>query len=134
MILLDELVSYDETQAVAVTTIGEASLFLEPDGVPAHIGLEYMAQTCGAHAGALAQDQGAPVKIGFLLGTRQYRAHMPHFRRGDRLLVSVTAVYRDAVMGAFDCRIEIEGVLAAEARLTVHQPNQVQPLVQELGH
>lgn len=131
MILLDELISYDETGAVAATTIGESSLFLEADGVPAHIGLEYMAQACGAHAGALARDEGAPVKIGFLLGTRQYRARVAYFRRGERLLVCVTAVYRDAEMGAFDCRIEIDGTLAAEAQLTVYQSDQAQSLGRE---
>jgi predicted hotdog family 3-hydroxylacyl-ACP dehydratase len=122
MLLLDELLRYDESAAIAVTTIRPTSLFREADGVPAHIGLEYMAQTCGAHAGALTLERGEEVKIGLLLGTRQYRAHVPNFRLGERLVIAVTAVYRDAEIGAFDCRIEIAGACAAEAQLTVYQP------------
>jgi predicted hotdog family 3-hydroxylacyl-ACP dehydratase len=131
MVLLDELLLYDETAAMAATTIRPASLFREVDGVPAHIGLEYMAQTCGAHAGALALQRGEEVKIGLLLGTRKYRAHVPYFRLGERLLIAVTAVYRDAEIGAFDCRIEIAGAIAAEAQLTVYQPDQPPSPAQE---
>jgi predicted hotdog family 3-hydroxylacyl-ACP dehydratase len=124
MLLLDELLLFDESAAAARMVVAAASLFREAAGVPAHIGLEYMAQTCGAHAGALALERGEEVKIGLLLGTRQYRAHVPYFHLGERLVIAVTAVYRDAEIGAFDCRIEIAGAIAAEAQLTVYQPDQ----------
>jgi predicted hotdog family 3-hydroxylacyl-ACP dehydratase len=126
MILLDALLNYDDEGTTACVTITEASLFLEPDGVPVHVGLEYMAQACGAYAGAVARDKGEPVKIGFMLGTRRYQAHVPYFRLGERLLVSVKVVYRDDQMGAFDCRIAVAGKLAAEAQLTVYQPDPAQ--------
>ncbi|HEX7969800.1 MAG TPA: hypothetical protein VF502_16370 [Stellaceae bacterium] len=123
MVLLDEILGYDETSLMAAVTVSEASLFLEPDGVPVHVGLEYMAQACGAFAGALARDRGGAVRIGFVLGTRRYRAHAPCFRRGERLIVSVSVLYQDEQMGAFDCRIEVDGKLAAEAQLNVYQPD-----------
>ena len=123
MILLDEIVSCDQASLVAAVTVGEATLFREPEGVPVHVGLEYMAQACGAYAGAVARESGEPVRIGFLLGTRQYRAHVPWFRLGDRLTVSATLLYQDEQMGAFDCRIEVRGRLAAEAQLNVYQPD-----------
>ena len=126
MILLDDLISYDENEAVALVTITEASLFCSGDGVPAHVGLEYMAQTCGAHAGAIARERGEAVKIGLLLGTRQYRANIPNFRLGDRLTIRVRVLYTDEQMGAFDCRIERDGELAADAQLNVYQPNQAE--------
>lgn len=122
MILLDEVVGYDEASLAAGVAIREESLFLEGDGVPAYVGLEYMAQACGAYAGALALDEGRDVGIGFLLGTRRYQAHVPAFRLGQRLRVTATVVYNDSQMGAFDCRIEIDGALAAEAQLKVYQP------------
>ncbi len=123
MVLLDAILGYDENSLQAAVTVSDASLFLEPDGVPVHIGLEYMAQACGAYAGARARDRGEPVRIGFVLGTRQYRAHVPCFRRGERLAVSVSLLYQDEQMGAFDCRIDIGGKLAAEAQLSVYQPD-----------
>jgi predicted hotdog family 3-hydroxylacyl-ACP dehydratase len=123
MILLDEILSYDRSSMVAAVTVTEASLFLEREGVPVHVGLEYMAQACGAYAGAMARDRGETVRVGFLLGTRQYRAHVPWFRRGERLIVSAAVLYEDQQMGAFDCRIEVHGKLAAEAQLNVYQPD-----------
>jgi predicted hotdog family 3-hydroxylacyl-ACP dehydratase len=123
MILLDEIVSCDQASLVAAVTVGETTLFRESEGVPVHVGLEYMAQACGAYAGAVARDGGRPVRIGFLLGTRQYRAHVAWFRLGDRLTVSATLLYQDEQMGAFDCRIEVRGRLAAEAQLNVYQPD-----------
>jgi predicted hotdog family 3-hydroxylacyl-ACP dehydratase len=123
MILLDEILGYDEATLVAGLTVRATSLFLEGEGIAVHVGLEYMAQACGAYAGALARDRGEPVRIGFVLGTRRYRAFLPWFRLGDRLVVSASLLYGDAQMGAFDCRIEIDGRLAAEAQLNVYQPD-----------
>jgi predicted hotdog family 3-hydroxylacyl-ACP dehydratase len=126
MILLDEILGYDETSLTAGVQVSAASLFVEEAAVPAHIGLEYMAQACGAFAGLMARDRGEPVRIGFVLGTRQYRVHVPSFRCGDRLVVTVSVLYQDEQMGAFDCRIEIGGTLAAEAQLSVYQPDPAQ--------
>jgi len=123
MLLLDEIVSYDDTTLIAKIVISEASLFLESGGVPSHVGLEYMAQACGALVGAMALDAGLPVRIGFLLGTRRYRVYAPKFRLRERLLVTVQSLYRDERSGAFDCRIEIGGERAAEAQLVVYQPD-----------
>ena len=123
MLLLDKVVAYDEAALVARVTITESSLFLGPNGVPGHVAIEYMAQACGAYAGAMALDAGESVKIGFLLGTRQCRLLVPWYRVGDRLLVSVSIVFHDGQMAAFDCKIEIDDKLAADARLTVYQPD-----------
>jgi len=122
MILLDEVVAWDGAILAASLTIRKETLFLEADGVPAHIGIEYMAQTCGAFAGAQALDRGEKVRIGFLLGTRRYTAHRPWYRLGDRLTVAASLVYADEQMANFDVRIEVSGELAAAAQLTVYQP------------
>ncbi len=129
MILLDEVIEYDATALRACVKISTSSPFMTPDGVPSYVGLEYMAQACGAHAGALAREAGAPVRIGFLLGTRQYKAHRPWFRIGDCLAVSVDLTYSDNEMGSFGCRIEVDGALAAEAQLNVIQPREDHPML-----
>jgi predicted hotdog family 3-hydroxylacyl-ACP dehydratase len=130
MILLDELIECGETSLIAAVTIRLSSLFLEADGVPGHVGIEYMAQACGAFAGAEALRRGEKVRIGFLLGTRRYIMHAPWFRLGERLTVSVSLGYRDESMATFDGRIDVAGKLAAEARLTVYQP---QVAVEDIG-
>lgn len=123
MLLLDGVVAYDDMSLVAIVRITESSLFLAPDGVPAHVAIEYMAQACGAYAGAMALDAGEPLKMGYLLGTRNCRLLTPWFRVGDCLHVSASMVFRDEQMAAFDCKVEIEGKLAADARLTVYRPD-----------
>lgn len=123
MLLLDEVVGYDDTSLVAGVTITQSSLFAGPQGVPGHVAIEYMAQACGAFAGAIALDGAMPVKIGFLLGTRMCRVMMPWFRIGDRLLISASLVFHDEQMAVFDCKIEVDGQLAAEAQLKVYQPD-----------
>jgi predicted hotdog family 3-hydroxylacyl-ACP dehydratase len=122
MILLDEVIDCDATRLIAAVTIRPASLFLEVEGIPGHIGVEYMAQACGAFAGAEALRSGQAVRIGFLLGTRRYIMPVPWFRLGDRLIVTVSLGYRDQSMATFDGRIDVAGILAAEGRLTVYQP------------
>lgn len=123
MLLLDEVVGYDDASLVAGVTITQSSLFVGSHGVPGHVAIEYMAQACGAYAGALALDRGLPVKSGFLLGTRMCRAMVPWFRIGDRLLVSASLVFHDEPMAVFDCKIEIDGQLVAETQLKVFQPD-----------
>jgi predicted hotdog family 3-hydroxylacyl-ACP dehydratase len=122
MILLDAVVACDEARLSAVVTIRPTSLFLDADRVPGHIGIEYMAQACGAFAGAEALRRGEAVRIGFLLGTRRYIMHAPWFHLGECLTVSVSLGYRDGSMATFDGRIDVAGTLAAEARLIVYQP------------
>jgi predicted hotdog family 3-hydroxylacyl-ACP dehydratase len=122
MLLLDKVIGYNEAQVVASVIITESSPLLTSEGVPGHVAVEYMAQACGAYAGAMALDAGAPVKIGLLLGTRMCRVLVPWFRIGNRLTVSASIVFHDEQLAAFDCKIEIGDRLVADAQLKVYQP------------
>jgi predicted hotdog family 3-hydroxylacyl-ACP dehydratase len=122
MLLLDKVIGYNEVEVVASVIIDESSLLLTQEGVPGHVALEYMAQACGAYAGAMALDAGAPVKIGLLLGTRMCRVLVPWFRIGDQLKVWASIVFHDEQLAAFDCKIEIGDRLVADAQLKVYQP------------
>lgn len=122
MLLLDKVVGYNDSQVVASVVITESSLFLTPRGVPAHLAIEYMAQACGAYAGAMALDSGAPVKVGLLIGTRLCRIRTPWFRVADHLLVTSSIVLHDERLAVFDCKVEIGGELLADAQIKVFQP------------
>jgi len=123
MVLLDAVLGWDHGQARAVVSIRSDSPFCEPgQGVPAHVGIEYMAQTCGVYAGLEATSQGLPLRLGYLLGTRRFQAAVGWFREGDRLEISVAEVFRDQSMGVFDCRIDCAGREVAAARLNLYQP------------
>ena len=128
MILIDEVLDYDDNSLVASVTITETSLFFTRDGVPGYVGIEYMAQACGAYAGVHALDAGAPVLIGLLLGTRDCRILRPWFRCGDRLRIAVRMVFRDEPLAAFACSITIGSTLVADAELKVYYADDSQSL------
>ena len=120
LILLNRVDSYSDASLLAEVDITDRSLFLTAEGVPSYIGIEYMAQACAAYVGVIAQEAHEPVKIGFLLGTRNYVAHAPWFRHGQKLIVNVAMTYRDGQMASFACRIDVDAILAAEAQLSVY--------------
>ncbi len=123
MVLLDEVIAFDAEAVLAAVTIGSDHPFATAEGVPVHVGIELMAQACGAYAGVRALADGEPVRLGYLLGTRSFHAVRDWLRPGERLEVSATVVFRDDGMGVFDCRIiAADGGVVAEARLNLFQP------------
>ena len=124
MVLLDSVIGWQQGKLHAAVEIRPDSPFFHAGrGVPAHVGIEYMAQTCGAFAGLEAHRSGQPVRLGFLLGTRRYQALVPWLCVGWRLTVTADLVFREGQMGVFDCRIRHEGAEIATAQITVYQPD-----------
>jgi len=122
MILLDRVRDFDADTLTASVMITRSSMFCVDGSVPSHIALEFMAQACGAHAGILALEKGEAVRIGFVLGTRDFVCMVPGFGVGDRLDVTATLLFNGAQMGAYDCHIAIGDRVVAKARLSVYQP------------
>jgi len=124
MVLLDRLLDWSDDSVSAALTIGPETPFLDPGrGVPAHVGLEWMAQTCGLFAGLGAKAKNEPVRLGFLLGTRRYKALRPVFTEGETLTVCARLVLREGGMAVFACGIlDAEGSEVATAQLTLYQP------------
>jgi predicted hotdog family 3-hydroxylacyl-ACP dehydratase len=123
MVLLDRLLEAGTEDLLAEVTIRPDSLFCDGQGVPAWVGVEYMAQAIAAYAGYAAQLRGEAVKIGFLLGTRRYEAGCPGFAVGSVLQVHVQRLLQaDNGIGSFECRIHAAGQQLASATITVFQP------------
>ena len=132
MILLDEVIAHDETNLTAAVTVRPGRLFFVTGrGMPSHVAIEWMAQACGACAGAAARGRGLPVRIGLLLGTRNFVAKVAWFPEAERLHVKVRQSYNDGQMGSFDCRVEnsTTGAALATAQLMVYQPDDVSGLL-----
>jgi len=128
MILLDHVTAWTNDSLTAFVTITSATRFAMPDkGVPAHIGIEWMAQACGAFAGMQAKTSGDPIQLGFLLGTRDFTAVRPWFATGETLTVSARRVFYESGMAVFDCQITTNETICARARLTVFQPDRNDP-------
>jgi len=121
MVLLDRVLVFEESTLVAEVMIRTDSMFCDGDGVPGWVGLEYMAQAIAAHAGLQARQRGEPPSIGYLLGTRSYLCEAATFPVGEKLTVHVEALFVEAGLGSFACRIETDRLLA-KATVNVYQP------------
>jgi len=125
MVLLDRVLRAGDETLCAEVRLHPGSMLAGAGGVGAWVGIEYMAQAIAAHAGWLAQRRGEPVKVGVLLGARKYAASLDSFPLHCVLHVHVQRVLlADNGLGAFDCRIDVEGGAAgvATATVTVFQP------------
>ena len=137
MRLVDELVSFDESSACVLVNITENSEFYqtEQQGVPSYIGIEYMAQSIAAQAGAIELTNGKSIRLGFLLGSRKYKPNVAYFQRGVRLQVKVVKLLVDAAgLSVFDCTIvaeEQQEVILAQAKINVYQPEDSAAYLQE---
>ena len=121
MVLLDRVLSYTESELVAEVNIRPDSILCEADGVPGWVGIEYMAQAVAAHAGYQGRLAGEPPRIGYLLGTRSYKSSLSVFPVGKTLTVTIESLFVEMALGAFACRIELDGPVAT-AKINVYQP------------
>jgi predicted hotdog family 3-hydroxylacyl-ACP dehydratase len=123
MSLLSSVERCDELSVVARVRVPAQGVFATPFGVPAWVGIEYMAQAVAAWSGARNREGGGSPRIGYLLGSRRYEAHVPVFPVGAELRVfGQCELMGDNGLGMFDCRIEHDGRVLASGRLSVFEP------------
>jgi predicted hotdog family 3-hydroxylacyl-ACP dehydratase len=132
MILIDEVVSRRADLIVATVMVRATDLFFQPRrGTPSHVAIEWMAQTCAAFAGSEAIDEGGAVRIGFLLGTRDFHSTRSWFTEGTRLFVRAHLEYHDNEIANFACEVaeSAEGPAVATASLNVFHPQDARALI-----
>lgn len=123
MCLLDRIVRWDEEGIVAELVVPEAGLFVEEGGIPAWVGIEYMAQAIAAWAGCRARTAGNPPQLGFLLGSRRYSSARSSFPSGTCLQVQARCeLLGDNGLGMFACRILAGEDEWAVANVSVFEP------------
>lgn len=123
MCLIDRLLEVDDESVVAELRVPADALFGDATGVPAWVGVEYMAQTVAAWAGSRARGRGAEPSIGFLLGTRRYQADTARFDAGAVLRVEARCeLLGDNGLGMFACRILQQDQVLATANISVFEP------------
>lgn len=121
MTIIDRLISFTGNGSVAVVAVTPESKFFAGTGVPAWVGIEYMAQTIAAHAGFEARLRGEPPAIGFLLGTRLYECAVAEFPSGANLEIVVEKLFGESGFGSFECSIAADEILA-KAVLNTYRP------------
>ena len=134
MILIDRVIGWDgQAIETALVVRADAPFFERGKGIAAHIAIEWMAQSCGAFVGLEALAEQRPVRVGFLLGTRDFTADQPWFLEHDLVTIRAELVFRDGETGVFDCRVRCRDALAARAQLTLHQPTDLAAVLASQG-
>ena len=121
MLLLDTLIRFDDRGAVCEWQVNSDGPFIEKDlGVPAYVGVEFMAQCVAVRAGAQARIVGLGPPLGFLLGARHFKSFVSHFEIGEVYRATCQELIRDDNgMGSYECSILHGDDKVAEARLAV---------------
>jgi predicted hotdog family 3-hydroxylacyl-ACP dehydratase len=123
MLLVNRLLAHDEDSVVVGAVVAADNVFAEDRGVPAWVGIEYMAQAISAWAGCRGLARGEPARIGFLLGTRRYACSASHFAIGAQLRIEARReLFGDNGMGMFSCRILESDKELARAQVSVFEP------------
>ena len=131
MSLLSAILDYGDDWLQAEVVITAESMFADAQGVPAWIGLEYMAQTIAAYSGLKERLQGGRPKIGFLLGSRKYLCNAERFAIGQRLVVTVSPELQGSNgLNVFNAELHGEGI-SASAVVNVFQPDDADRFLQE---
>ena len=123
MILIEQILAFDEEQIHTRLTVRPNGLFSRPDGsMPAWVGIELMAQCVAAFAGCHARQRGDDVEMGFLLGSRKFESNVENFPAGTELTIhGIRSLEDDNGMGVFECHINGTGIHVT-ARLNVYRP------------
>lgn len=135
MLLLDRVAEITDTWIECEVTLTPTSEFCVDGRVGAWVGLEYMAQTVAALAGAQGLDTGHNIRVGLLLGTRSFTAAVPYFEVGVTLRVRATEVVFDPQgLSVVDCALRdaATGRELAQAGLTVYQVDDLYAYLQSL--
>jgi predicted hotdog family 3-hydroxylacyl-ACP dehydratase len=131
--LLDELLELHAERIVTALTIrADSTLCDGVNGVPAWVGMEYMAQTACAFAGAEERRAGRQPSISVLLGTRRYQTSVPVFPLGARLVITAELVLRDeSNLAAFDCTIHSGPTELARGDIKALRPDNLAALIEQ---
>jgi len=131
MLLLDELRDHGPEHVICGVTIHTGTMFCDGiNGVPAWVGLEYMAQTVCAFSGVEEVRAGLAPSIGLLLGSRSYQCSAQWLPLGATLHVRADLLMRDDNdIVAFTCTIHENDRLLARGDIKGYRPKDVLALV-----
>ena len=131
MLLLDELLELGDEHITCGVYVSERTRFCDAGrGVPAWVGIEYMAQTMCAFSGVEEVRAGLKPSIGLLLGTRRYQSEVEWFGVGTDLLVRADLQLRDENdLVAFQCCISEGGRVLARGDVKAYRPRDVMSVI-----
>jgi len=121
MLLLDRVLEVGDEHMIAEVDVTPEQIYCDPaNGVPAWVGVEYMAQAAAALSGTWSIRNNEPIRLGLLIGCRRYISKVPAFSPGSVLQVHARLeVALDEELAAFNCEI-MDGAVIASGRLTAY--------------
>ena len=125
MLLIDEVLSYNDDTITTQLTIKKDTTFLQDGQVPAWVGVEYVAQSVAALSGMRAHHLCEEAKIGLLLSCRRYKSNRSAFNLGEVLIIHVDEEFNDGNMGAYTCSISINDETIASLTLSAYIPDNI---------
>jgi predicted hotdog family 3-hydroxylacyl-ACP dehydratase len=132
MSLLDSIDDYGPDWLRASVTPRRTDLLAQERGIPAWVGIEYMAQAASAFGGIEQLQQGLKPSIGLLIGSRYYRAVQTFLDFDTPLVVLATIAMRDAEdFAAYDCKLSDGDRRIAECTLKAYRPRDLSPHLEE---
>jgi predicted hotdog family 3-hydroxylacyl-ACP dehydratase len=131
MLLLDELLEFSDEHVSCAVHIRPHTMFCDGgNGVPAWVGIEYMAQAMCAFSGVEEVRAGLKPSIGLLLGSRLYQAEVEWFGLGSELVVRADLQLRDENnLVAFQCSIHEGARLLARGDVKAYRPSDVMSVI-----
>ncbi len=123
MLLLSRVVAHDPDWTKCAVEVDRSELFRDADGgVPAWVGLEYLAQCIAVYGALVARAKGNTPRFGFFIGGRRLALRVARFRPGQLLHATVRHLRGDSGLVAFEGRIEdaLGGEALVEGRLNVY--------------
>ncbi|MCP4412696.1 MAG: hotdog family protein [Gammaproteobacteria bacterium] len=132
MVLLERVIECGDLNLKAELCIEQDSMFYDDaiKGVPAWVGIEYMAQAIAAFAGIHAKMKNEEIKLGFLLGTRKYHIHEQVFQVNQKYQIDVKRLYIDeSGLSSFECAIFHNNQIIIQSRLNVYETDDADSII-----
>jgi predicted hotdog family 3-hydroxylacyl-ACP dehydratase len=130
MRLIDRLIEADDQQALVEADVPMQGRFVRDGAMPTWVGIEHMAETIAAWAGARARRRGQPVPLGLLLGTRKLEIGRATVPAGATLRIQARCELLAANgLGMFECRMMLGDEEVASAFISVFEPEDAMSLL-----
>lgn len=126
MILLHRVVYWNPKKLVAEVDCSRKNPFSNKQGLtPSWLGIEYLVQAMAALASLKLGLKGEDVKIGFLLGVRNYKAIQDKFPSTGSLLVEVNEVLLDEEtnLAAYNGEITQDDTILCQGQVKAVMPD-----------
>lgn len=125
MVMLEKITDFGDDFLIAEMTPTETCVLIKNGELPTYMAAEIMAQGIAAWAGCKCVKAGAPISLGYWIGSRKLTFHTPLVTLGHRLQIRIHLSIEDATgFGVFDCSLtdlDTQQVLI-EGALNVFRP------------